>query len=79
MASEAIPILSGILQKLSNDNIQSIVRLAKKYPPATRALLGALVEDFATPKLLKQLKDGLNPITKYKINISERHLPNKSN
>ncbi len=79
MASEAIPILRGILQDLSGDNMQSIVRLAKKYPPATRALLGALIEDLAIPELLKQLKEGLNPITKYNIGVSEIELPTKSN
>ena len=32
--------LSAIISKLNNEEITSMVRLAMKYPPATRALLG---------------------------------------
>lgn len=79
MVSEAIPILKGILQNLSDDSKQNIFRLAKKYPPATRALLGALAEDIINPELIVQLKESLNPITKYNIGLSEIDLPTKNN
>lgn len=79
MADEAIPILCGIIKKLTDDNIQNIVRLSKKYPPATRALLGAIIEMLANHTSIKQLKEGLNPITKYNIGISESVLPTKNN
>lgn len=55
-----------IIKGLSNNEINTMTRLALKYPPATRALLGALLEQLqiqATESLFKSL----NPITKYKL------------
>lgn len=56
---------SDLIKRLSNKDKITIIRLALKYPPSTRALLGALVcnndnNDLATP-----LKYSLNPITQY--------------
>jgi len=41
--------------------------LALKYPPATRALLGALLEQLQQLNLTEPLFKSLNPITKYKL------------
>jgi len=41
------------------------VKLSAKYPPATRALLGVLLEELGSKKELEALKKMLNPITKY--------------
>ena len=48
-------------------------RLALKYTPSVRALLGAILEEInlADPELLK---NSLNPITKYKIRVAENIL-----
>jgi len=56
-----------ILKNLSEMQINTMIRLALKYSPATRALFGALLEqlklDISTDALFKSL----NPITKYKL------------
>ncbi len=78
LVNEAVPILCGILEKLSNEDKQSIIRLVKKYPPATRALLGALMENIGYSEYTQQLREGLNPITKYNIGVSEEVLPTKN-
>ncbi|WP_422005251.1 DUF6088 family protein [Roseivirga pacifica] len=63
-------------------DFKSLVRLVKNYPPATRALLGAILEyvsdDFINnPFNITSLKNTLNPITKYQLKISESALPTK--
>jgi hypothetical protein len=44
-----------------------LVRLSLKYSPATRALLGALLEQLQQNKATEPLLKSLNPITKYKL------------
>jgi hypothetical protein len=44
-----------------------MVRLALKYPPATRALLGALLDQVQQSQLTASLLKSLNPITQYKL------------
>ncbi len=56
-----------ILKSLTGKDKSKIVRLALKYPPATRALLGALLDELQQTLLTEQLYKTLNPITKYKI------------
>lgn len=59
--------LLAILRDLSETDKKSIVRLALKYPPATRALLGALLEEIQLSLLTASLYKSLNPITKYQL------------
>jgi Family of unknown function (DUF6088) len=57
----------AILKDLDEKEINTLVRLALKYPPATRALLGALLEQSQQDKAAQPLFKSLNPITKYKL------------
>lgn len=57
----------AILKNFSDKDINTIVRLALKYPPATRALLGALLDQLKKDEATKLLLKSLNPITKYKL------------
>lgn len=57
----------AIIKNLSEKEISTMVRLALKYPPATRALLGALLEQLQKRKEAEPLFRSLNPITKYKL------------
>jgi hypothetical protein len=59
--------LLTILNKLGSKDKSTIVRLALKYPPATRALLGALLDEAVQGALTEPLLNSLNPITKYKL------------
>jgi len=57
----------AIIKKLDEKEINTMIRLALKYPPATRALLGALLEQLQQGKATESLLKSLNPITKYKL------------
>ncbi|WP_010664413.1 DUF6088 family protein [Marinilabilia salmonicolor] len=72
-------ILKGHFKKLPFDKQQNLIRLALLYPPSTRALLGAILEEINSKIELKTLKNSLNPITKYKLNISPKTLSTLKN
>lgn len=57
----------AIIKTLAEKDINTLVRLALKYPPATRALLGALLDQLKQSKTAAPLFKSLNPITKYKL------------
>lgn len=57
----------AILKDLTEKGKKSLVRLALKYPPATKALLGALLEQLQKSNLAEPLLKSLNHITKYKL------------
>jgi hypothetical protein len=61
--------LLTILQKLTRKEKSTITKLAFKYPPSTRALLGALWEQLGEKEQLPLLQKSLNPITAYKLEI----------
>lgn len=54
-----------ILSDLEEHDQKRMVRLALKYPPATRAILGALLTDLGNEDLTAPLKKSLNPLTTY--------------
>lgn len=55
----------------------SLARLAQKYPPSTRALLGAMMETLdAKSADIEKLRRSLNPITRYKLAGASEVLPN---
>jgi len=62
------------LRAMSSSDIFRIIRLAKKYPPSTRALLGAMLEECGYNEELVGLQDTLNPISTYKIPKVDRVL-----
>jgi hypothetical protein len=66
----------AILQSLSEKDKNSLVRLALKYPAATKALAGALVEQLQQNSLTEPLFKSLNPITKYKLRDAAKALSN---
>lgn len=57
----------AILNDLSFNDKTTMVRLALKYPPVTRALLGALLCETGETKLTETLQKSLNPITVFKL------------
>jgi len=69
----------AILSQLQEQEIISLTKLAKKYPPSTRALLGALLEKIGKSDVTKDLRKSLNPITRYKLSIPENVLPSAKN
>lgn len=57
----------SILKELTENDKSTLVRLALKYPPVTRALLGAMLEQLQQTGIIQPLFKSLNPITKYKL------------
>ena len=66
-----------LLKDLPLNEQEQIIKLAFKYGPGTRALLGALLStiDSKAEQLLNDLFESLNPITTYKIPVSESIVP----
>ena len=67
-----------IIKDLTDKDITTIVRLALKYSPATRALLGALLDQLHYSGTAAPLLKSLNPITKYKLPGASKVLSNTS-
>jgi len=57
--------LLAILERFTEKDKHVVVKLAMKYPPATRALLGALLDELKCQSFSNPLLKSLNPITKY--------------
>ncbi|AYQ36581.1 DUF6088 family protein [Runella sp. SP2] len=55
----------ALLKDFSDTDFKKITRLALKYPPSTRALLGALLDELNKEEFTKSLFESLNPITTY--------------
>jgi hypothetical protein len=65
-----------LLKEKDTASYATLVRLAQKYPPATRALLGALLGELKETNLLVSLYDSLNPITTYEFKGANKVLKN---
>lgn len=57
----------SIIKELSLKDKQTMIKLALKYPPATRAVLGAFLEAIGDKELSEPLQKSLKPITIYKL------------
>ena len=59
--------LLSIVKELGKKDSATLIRLAQKYPPATRALIGALLDETGKEQITEPLYKSLNPITKYSL------------
>jgi hypothetical protein len=66
----------AIINDLSEKEKSILVRLAQKYSPATRALLGALLEEIGNKSYSAIIQKSLNPITKYNFSGANQVLSN---
>ncbi len=66
-SSSACKRLLAITKELAEKEKATLVRLALKYPPATRALLGALLETTGKKSLAEPLYKSLNHFSTYKL------------
>jgi len=64
---DSCKILQNLISDLSEKEQKTMVRLAMRYQPATRALLGAILCDLARDEITGKLKKSLNPLTSYTI------------
>lgn len=72
--SSACMRFKAILKELTEKDRSTLVRLSQKYPPATRALLGAIFEEIGDNSFSDLLQKSLNPITKYKLSGANKAL-----
>ncbi len=74
-----IIILSNILKKFKQEEVRKIIKYSLKYPPRTRALLGALLEANNLENNLLELQESLNPLSVYSLGIRKKILPTIEN
>lgn len=72
--SSACQRFIAIFKDLSEKERATLVRLSQKYPPATRALSGAILEEIGDVSYSDLLQKSLNPITKYKLSGANKVL-----
>lgn len=77
--AHSIERIAEILKKLDENQLEMMVELSIKYPPRVRALLGATLEYNGNTTLIHAIHRALNPLTEYRIGISEETLPTKNN
>ncbi|MCF6184219.1 MAG: hypothetical protein L3J56_06275, partial [Bacteroidales bacterium] len=70
----AIEILKSKLLEFNQKQIKDLIKIAIKYPPRVRAFLGALLEELNIETGIEKLKENLNPLSEYSLNISENIL-----
>jgi hypothetical protein len=63
--SMACERFKDLISQNSRKEQERLVNLAMKYPPSTRALLGAVLDAVAPELNTEKLKQSLNPITRY--------------
>lgn len=68
----AVKRLQAIIKQISPKDKQNMVELAMKYPPATRAILGFILDMSEDESMAKPLRKSLNPITTYKQGITKQ-------
>ena len=67
-----------IFKELNLDDKKELIRLSLKYPPSTRALVGALLDEIQENSITFTLKESLNPITKYELSNANEVLTKSS-
>ena len=76
---DACQRLMIILSQLSTEKVKTLATLVLKYNPAVMALCGAMLESIGADKsLTDKIAASLNPVTEYKIPVSEAVLANKN-
>lgn len=73
---EAVIVLCGIFKNYSLSDVKTITRLSMKYPPSTRALLGAMLENTNSEFETSDILNSLSGVSSYNIGVSENILPN---
>jgi hypothetical protein len=69
--------LMALIKKINKEERENIIRLAKKYNPAARALSGAMFDLCFGSNLAEPLLESLNPSSEYEFGIPDNILPNR--
>jgi hypothetical protein len=71
----AIRYIYNRINDFSESDQEKLIRIALKYPPRVRALLGAIFEFFKSTIKLDSLKKSINPLSVYNYGITQKQLP----
>jgi hypothetical protein len=63
-----------IIKSLDEKNLDLMIKLAMKYNPMTRAIVGAIIEELYGEECAQVLRDTLNPITVYNVGLTKKVL-----
>jgi hypothetical protein len=72
----ALQQIRSKLKELKKPQLVRLIELSAEYRPATRALLGAILQELGLPGW-KSLKSSLNPLSIFKLNMSAGILVNQ--
>ena len=75
--SKACSQIMSIVSKLNESDRVTMARLALKYNPGTRALVGAIIDQVSSSDITIALFKSLNPVSWFTFNISDEVLGNK--
>lgn len=75
---DSVRRMLNVFSELTTDELKKTVRLALKYPPSTRALFGAILDEINQGTLVQPLLDSLNPITSYETKGAAEELSSAS-
>ncbi len=75
--NEVVKYLKETIKKESSENQMKLTKFALKYPPRTRAILGAILKEIGNKGCAYELKSTLNPMTNFKIMIKEDVIQDK--
>lgn len=76
-ADKAARSISKLIDGFSKSEIKSLIEFSYNYPPSTRALLGAILENKGI--VAEEIKKSLNPLSKFSMGINTEFLPNQAN
>jgi len=74
--NQSLEKLLSLIKNMEANEQNRLLKYAETYKPMVRAVLGAILEQLGNP-LSQNLKQTLNPLTKYDLGIDTSSLPNK--
>jgi hypothetical protein len=70
-ADDVIIAIKKIITKLERDKQLKLINYAKAYPPRVIALIGAIFTEIGLKDEVLELKQILNPLTKFRLNLKD--------
>ena len=78
-ADEALNVLIDMIKTFSEDEQKRLARIALNCNACTRALLGAILEQYVPSIPVSNLYNSLNKLSSYEVGVSKNILGNKNN
>lgn len=78
VADDSFKILKRRIADLSKVKKERLISLALSFNPGTRALLGALIENYFKGVSVSKLRKSINRISVFETGVSSEVIPNKN-